>query len=151
MATGNASTVAQYLAALPRDRRQEIGKVRNMILKHLPKGYVEKIQDGMIGYQVPLSVYPAGYHAKKSEPLPFLALASYRRYMNLHMKFLYMDDALLKNFKDAYEASGKTLDMEQSCIRADNADDLALDVISETIAHMPVDAFIKMYEETLQD
>src|SRR5258707_3534246 len=84
-----ATTVEQYLAGLPDDRRSAIEAVRNVILKNLDTDYEEGMQYGMIGYYVPHSVYPAGYHCDPRQPLPFAALASQKNYMSLYLMSLY--------------------------------------------------------------
>lgn len=134
-----------YLAALPEDRRGALMAVRAMILKNLPAGYEEGIQYGMIGYFVPHRLYPSGYHCNPKEPLPFLALASQKNHMSLHMMFVYTgqsEDA----FRAAWGATGKKLDMGKSCVRFKKVDDLALDVIAEWIRNATVDKFVATYE-----
>ncbi len=142
-----AKTVSQYLAELPADRRMAIEQVRKMILNNLPKGYEELMQYGMIGYAVPLSLYPPGYHCKKDEPLPFISLASQKNNMAIYMFCLYADEQNAVRFRKEYEASGKKLDMGKSCIRFKKPEDLALDVIGKAIARMPVKKHIETYEK----
>lgn len=142
-----AKTVSQYLAELPVDRRKAIEQVRKVILENLPKGYEEIMQYGMIGYAVPLSLYPPGYHCKKDEPLPFLSLASQKNFMAVYLFCLYMNKTDQARFQKEYKASGKKLDMGKSCIRFKKPEDLALDVIGKTIARMPVKKHIEIYEK----
>ena len=144
-----AKTVSAYLAELPADRRKAIDQVRKMVLKSLPKGYVEIMQYGMIGYAVPLSIYPAGYHCKKDEPLPFIGLASQKNNMALYMFCMYLDKADQEKFRKEYAATGKKLDMGKSCIRFKTPEDLALDVIGNAIARSPVKKHIAIYEKLL--
>jgi hypothetical protein len=68
VANMTASTVAQYLAALPPDRRVALSALRRVINENLPDGYEEGIQFGMIGWYVPLSMYPAGYGENSKVP-----------------------------------------------------------------------------------
>ena len=142
-----AKTVTQYLAELPADRRKAIAQVRAMIRKHLPKGYEEMMQYGMIGYAVPLKLYPPGYHCAKDTPLPFLSLASQKNNMALYMFCLYVDEKDRAQFEKEYKASGKKLDMGKSCIRFKKPEDLALDVIGKFIARVPVKKHIEVYEK----
>jgi hypothetical protein len=142
-----AKTVSEYLAGLPPDRRKAIEQVRAVIRKHLPKGYEEIMQYGMIGYAVPLSIYPPGYHCKKDEPLPFILLASQKNHMALYMFCLYMNKKDQAWFEKEYKASGKKLDMGKSCLRFKKPEDLALDVIGKAIARMPVKKHIEIYEK----
>src|SRR5436190_903973 len=127
-----ATSVEQYLKELPPDRREAISRVREVILKNLPRGYVEMMQYGMIGYAVPLSFYPAGYHTKDNTPLPFASLASQKGYMAIYLMCIYGHSELGQWFAREYKATGKKLDMGKSCIRFKNLEDLALDVIGKT-------------------
>lgn len=145
-----AKTVQEYLASLPKERRADMQAVRSVILKNLPKGYVENYGYGMIGYAVPLKLYPAGYHAKKGEPLPYAALASQKHFMALYSMAVYGDKKLLEWFQKAYKASGKKLDMGKSCIRFKKLDDVPLDVIGELIAKISVKDYIAFYERAIK-
>ncbi|MBN1411609.1 MAG: DUF1801 domain-containing protein [Spirochaetales bacterium] len=142
----NAKTVREYLNSLPGDRREIIEKVRKIILKNLPEGYEETMQYGMIGYVVPISRYPQGYLGDKSTPLPYASLASQKNYLSLYLMGVYGDADSEKWLKQAYKKSGKKLDMGKSCIRFKRLDDLALDVIAEALARIPVDSYIRKYE-----
>ena len=141
-----ASTVAEYLAALPADRRAALSAVRKEINDNLPKGYEEGIQFGMIGWYVPLSVYPAGYGENRKVPLPFISLASQKSGMVLHCIALYMNPSLSTWFISEYKKTGKKLDMGKGCVRFNKLDDLALDVVGRTIARVPVKEHIANYQ-----
>ncbi|MCW5965852.1 MAG: DUF1801 domain-containing protein [Bryobacterales bacterium] len=143
--TSKATTVEEYLAALPEDRRTALMAVRAEILKNLPDGYEEGIQYGMIGYFVPHRLYPAGYHCNPKEPLPYMALASQKNYMSLYMMCVYEGQSE-EAFRAAWAATGKKLDMGKSCVRFRKVDDLALDVIGEWIRNVPVKNFVTSYE-----
>lgn len=148
--TSKASTVEQYLAGLPPDRRAALQTVRDVILKNLGAGYEEGMQYGMIGYYVPHSLYPAGYHCDPKQPLCFAGLASQKNYMTLHLMSLYGSAEQEAWFRRAWAQAGKKLDMGKSCIRFKRAEDLALDVIGESIRRVPVDAYIRACEAALQ-
>lgn len=143
------TSVDAYLAALPEDRRSALSAVRKVILKNLPKGYEEGIQYKMIGYFVPHTRYPAGYHANPKEPLPFVHLASQKGYMALYLMCVYADPDLNAWFVDAYATSGKKLDMGKACVRFKHLEDLPLDVVGQAIAKVPVAKYIARYEATL--
>jgi hypothetical protein len=145
-----AKTVAQYLAELPADRREAIDAVRKVILNNLPAGFEEAIQYGMIGYVVPHTLFPAGYHCDPSQPLCFAALASQKNYMAVYLMTVYGNKKTEEWFKKAYKATGKKLDMGKSCVRFKKLDDLPLDVIGQAIARVPVKSYIKAYEESRQ-
>ncbi len=140
-------TVQEYLDALPPERKAAIQAVREVILKNLPKGFEEIMQYGMIGYAVPHSVYPPGYHCDPKQPLPFMALASQKNHMALYMMNIYMDKETESWFIKAYKASGKKLDRGKSCIRFKKLDDLALDVIGQAVGRKSVKEYIALYEK----
>jgi hypothetical protein len=146
-----AATVAQYLAELPADRRREVELVRAVIKQHLGPGYEEGMQYGMIGYYVPHSIYPAGYHCDPQQPLPFACLASQKNYLSLYCMSVYGDKGALTWFQKEWKKTGKKLDMGKSCIRFRRAEDLALHVIGEAIRRMPVERWIKFYESSIRD
>lgn len=145
-----AATVEQYLAELPPDRRQAIEAVRQVILKNLDKDYAEGMSYGMIGYCVPHSVYPAGYHCNPKQPLPFAALASQKNYMSLYLMPVYGEGTDDESwFRREWAKTGKKLDMGKCCIRFKRVEDLALDVIGEAIRRVPTRRWIEFYERTL--
>lgn len=143
-----ATTVEQYLAELPEDRRAEIEAVRKVILKNLDKDYEEGMSYGMIGYFVPHRVYPAGYHCDPKQPLPYAGLASQKNHMSLYMMCTYSDADHLAWFQAAWAKTGKKLDMGKSCIRFKKAEHLALDVIGEAIKKTPAKKYIDHIEKT---
>lgn len=146
----NAKTVQEYLDSLPEDRRAAIQAVRKVILKSLPTGYEELMQYGMISYAVPLSLYPAGYHCRKNEPLMYAALASQKNHMAVYLCNVYGDKETEQWFRKEYNASGKKLDMGKSCVRFRRVENLALDVIGKAIARTPVKNYIQRCEEILK-
>jgi hypothetical protein len=147
--TSQAKTVEEYLQALPGDRRSAIGAVREVILANLPKGYEERMNYGMIGYVVPHSLYPAGYHCDPNQPLPFACLGSQKNHMAIHLMNVYGDPATEKWFREAWQASGKKLDMGKACVRFKKLEDVPLDVIGQVIARTPVKNYIARIEKGL--
>jgi len=147
--TSNVRTVSEFLDALPDDRRAAISAVRNVILKNLPKGYEEGMQYGMIGYYVPHSLFPAGYHCNPKEPLTYANLGSQKNHMALYLCTVYGDEETASWFREAWAATGKKLDMGKACVRFKKLDDLPLDVIGECIARVPVDKYVARYESLL--
>ncbi|MDB5344663.1 MAG: hypothetical protein JWP89_3040 [Schlesneria sp.] len=144
-----ATTVDLYLAELPADRRTSIQAVRQVILSNLDPGYEEGMQYGMIGYYIPHSRYPSGYHCDPKQPLPFVCLASQKNHLSLYMMSVYGDSDLAKWFQAAWKKTGKKLDMGKSCIRFKRPEDLALDVIGEAIHRQPVAKHIEFYEKAI--
>jgi len=145
-----ATTVKQYLAELPEDRRTAIAAVRKVIRANLNDGFEEGMQYGMIGYYVPHRIYPAGYHCDPAQPLPFTCLASQKNYMSLYMMTVYDDAPLAEWFQSAWAATGKKLDRGKSCIRFRKLDDLPLEVIGEAIRRMTVEDFVAFYERSTE-
>ena len=135
----------EYVASLPADRKQAISAVRALIKKHLPKGYVESTQYGMISYVVPLATYPEGYLGKKDVPLPYICLASQKQHMAVYLMCVYGDAELSRWFTFAWKKTGKKLDMGKSCLRFKSVDDLALDVLGEAIGRISVEDYIALY------
>ena len=144
-----ATTVPAYLAGLPPDRREAIDAVRRVLLAHLDPVYVEGMQYGMIGYAVPHSVFPAGYHCDPRQPLPFAALGSQKNYMVIHLMCVYGDEERQRWFREAWAKTGKKLDMGKACIRFKRLEDLALDVLGEVIRRAPAKGYIQRYLELL--
>jgi hypothetical protein len=145
-----AQTVTDYLAELPDDRRAAIEAVRKVIRKNLPKGYEEGMQYGMIGYYVPHTLYPPGYHCDPKQPLPFAGLASQKNHMAVYLTCVYGDEKAEASFRKAWAKTGKKLDMGKSCIRFKKVDDLALDVLGDAIARVPPADYIKRYERAMK-
>jgi uncharacterized protein YdhG (YjbR/CyaY superfamily) len=141
-----ASTVSEFLAALPADRREALNEVRKGINRALPKGYEEGIQFGMMSWFVPLSTYPAGYGGNKKVALPLISVASQKGYMALHLICFYGQPELREWFTAQYAKSGKKLDMGQGCLRFKMLDGLALDVVEKTIAKLPVEKYVAGYQ-----
>jgi uncharacterized protein YdhG (YjbR/CyaY superfamily) len=148
--TSKAATVEEYLADLPEDRREALSAVREVILANLPEGYEETMQYGMIGYVVPHSLFPAGYHCDPRQALSYAALASQKNYMSLYLMSVYGHTPTAEWFRTAFAAAGKKLDMGKSCVRFKKLDDLPLDVVGQAIARVPAKAYIERYEETLR-
>lgn len=141
---GMVTTVDEYLAELPADRRAALEAVRNVILANLGPGFREGMQYGMIGYFVPHEVYPPGYHCDPKQPLPFAALASQKNYMSLYL--MCGDSKVNDELVKAWAKTGKKLDMGKSCIRFKGVEDLALEVIAKTIGSVSVKNLIAMYD-----
>jgi len=142
-----AATPAEYLAALPPDRRAAIETVRGVILANLDPDYEEGMQWGSISYYVPLRLYPTGYKPDPKQGLPFAAIASQKNYMSVYL--MGLDAELVRWFRTAWAKSGKKLDMGKSCIRFTKVDDLALDVLGEAIRRVPAKRFIEIYEAAM--
>jgi uncharacterized protein YdhG (YjbR/CyaY superfamily) len=149
--TSQAATVTDYLAELPEERRAVIEAVRDVIRKNIDPKAEEIMQYGMIGYAIPHSLYPYGYHCDPKQPLPYVHLAAQKNFYAIYIFCLYANSDLSAWFANAYAQAGKKLDMGKGCVRFKKLDDLPLDVIAETLRRIPVDAFIQNYEAALPD
>ena len=138
----DAVTVEEYLASLPEGRREAISAVRSVILDHLPAGYEEEMRWGMVSYEVPLAIQPDTYNGK---PLMYAALASQKRHMAVYLSGVYADPAAREDFEQAYQATGKRMDMGKSCVRFPCLDELPLEVIGEAVARYSVNEFVDLY------
>jgi hypothetical protein len=147
----SAKTVGEYLRSLPDDRRKAISAVREVILANLPKGYEECMSYGMIGYVVPHSIYPAGYHCDPKLPQPFAGLASQKNHMALYVMTIYGDKATEQWFRKAWQAAGKKLDMGKCCVRFKKLEAVSLEVIGQLIARVPVKTYIARIEKVLSE
>jgi hypothetical protein len=144
MVQSKAKTVEEYLENLPEDRRAEIAKVRDVVLKNLPVGYVEGMGWGMITYGIPLEVFPDTYN---KQPLGVAALAAQKNYCAIYLMCVYGAKEINDWFNREWKKSGKKLDMGKSCVRFRKADDLALDVIGKAIAMVPPEKLIAAHEK----
>ena len=149
--TSQAPIVAQYIIELAADRQDWINKIREKILDNLPTGFEEVMNYGMIGYVVPHSLYPAGYHCDPKLPLPFMALASQKNSVNFYHMGIYANTELMEWFVKEYAkvAKGK-LDMGKSCMRFKKPEQTPLDLIGQLVAKMKVTDWIKLYESSLK-
>ena len=139
----DATTVEDYLAELPGDRRETIEAVREVILQHLPEGFTEGMQYGMIGYYLPLERYS---DTSNGQPLAIAALANRKRYVSLYLMGIYANDDDAWWFREQWTLSGKRLDMGKSCVRFRKLDDVPLDVVGAAIGRTSAADFIADYE-----
>lgn len=145
-----AATVKDYLDELPEDRKKAMSQLRTAINKNLPKGFVE-VMNGMIGYVVPHSMYPDGYHCDPSQPLPFLGLASQKNFIAVYHMGLYASPELLQWFQKEFPKHSKTkLDMGKSCIRFKKPDQIPFAFIGTLASKMTPEEWIRVYEKEMK-
>jgi len=141
----------EYTDSLPADRKTAISKLRKVIKANLSKGFKEEMNYGMIGYVVPHSIYPSGYHCDPKLPLPFLAIASQKHFIAVYHMGIYADPVLMKWFVGEYPKYVKTkLDMGKSCIRFKKLDGIPYELIGELVSKMTVQQWIDIYECNLK-
>ncbi|MEE2888518.1 MAG: DUF1801 domain-containing protein [Planctomycetota bacterium] len=143
------SSVKEYLAQLPEDRREAIEALRKVIRKNIDKKFEEGIQYGMPSYYLPHSVYPNGYHCDPKQPLPFASLSSRKGHIGLHLFCVYTDAELQDWFSSEWKKSGKKLDMGKSCVRVKTLDDVPLDVVGKLFKRVKAKDFVASYEASL--
>jgi hypothetical protein len=146
-----AATPEQYIDDLPEDRKEVIKRLRKLILDNLPKGFEECMNYGMLGYVVPHSVYPDGYHCAPETPLPFINLASQKNHIGFYHMGIYSDPKLLEWFRSEFpkHVPGK-LDMGKSCMRFKNPEKIPFDLIGELAAKISVKEWIERYESVIK-
>lgn len=146
-----AITPQEYLDELPDDRKVPVQKLRQQILDNLPKGCEEAISYGMLGYVIPHSVYPDGYHCNPKLPLPFMNLASQKNFVAVYSMVLYAKPDLMEWFVSEYAKRCKyKLDMGKSCIRFKRMNDIPFDLIGELTSKVSVQEWIEIYESALK-
>lgn len=144
-------TVDEILTNLPSDRVEPFNKLHDVIVKNLPKGFEAAISYGGLGYVVPHTLYPAGYHCKPIEPLPFAGIASQKNSINFYHMGIYSDPKLLNWFVSEYPKHSKQkLDMGKSCVRFKKLDEIPYTLIGELMKKMSVKDWIDFYEMTLK-
>ena len=149
--TSKATTPEQYIQELPEDRVEAITKLRKVINENLPNGFKEQMTYGMIGYVVPHSIYPAGYHCTPELPLPFMSFASQKNSVNFYHMGIYAKPELLEWFTSEYPKYCKAkLDMGKSCVRFKKMDQIPFELIGELVQKMSVEDWVTKYESTLK-
>lgn len=144
-------TPKEYLDSLPEDRNEAVTELRKVILKNLPKGFEECMSYGMVGYVVPHSKYPNGYHCDPKLPLPFMAIASQKNFVALYHMGIYADQKLLQWFTDEFPKHSKAkLDMGKSCVRFKKLDQIPYKLIGELVSKISAEKWIETYENNLK-
>ena len=146
-----ALTPEQYIKELPADRKEPVSKLRETVLKNLPKGFKELMGYGMLGYVVPHELYPAGYHCDPKQALPFMGIASQKHFVALYHMGIYASPELLKWFTTEYtKQSPFKLDMGKSCIRFKKTEHIPYKLLGELVKKVTVKDWINLYEKNLK-
>lgn len=142
-----ANSPEDYIKQLPEERQPVIQKLRETIKANLPKEFDEVMSYGMIGYVVPHSIYPAGYHCTPELPLPFLNIASQKNFVAVYHMGMYAKKELLDWFTVEFpKHSNRKIDMGKSCIRFKNMNDIPYKLLGELASKMNIDEWIDVYE-----
>jgi len=146
-----AESPEDYIKQLPEERQEAITKLRNTVLKNLPKGFEEQMSYGMLGFVVPHSIYPNGYHCDTKLPLPFINIASQKNFVALYHSGIYAKKELFDWFVGEYPKHVKTkLDMGKSCIRLKKMETIPYELIAELCTKMTVEEWVEIYENTIR-
>jgi uncharacterized protein YdhG (YjbR/CyaY superfamily) len=149
--TSKANSPEEYINEVPEERKEAVIKLRNTILKNLPKDFKEAMSYGMIGYVVPHNIYPAGYHCDPKLPLPFMSFASQKNSINFYHMGIYANKDLYDWFVSEYpKYSKKKLDMGKSCMRFKKPEDIPYDLIGELVSKMELQDWISTYENAFK-
>ncbi len=145
-----AQTVENYMNDLPEERKAPMQRLRELFKANLPEGFVEQMSYGMIGYVVPHSIYPKGYHCSPELPLPFINVASQKNFIAVYHMGIYSDENLLNWFIEEYPKHSKAkLDMGKSCIRFKKMDQIPYELLGELLTKMTVNQWIECYDSIL--
>ena len=149
--TSDTKTPEAYISALPQERKDAVSKLRKVILKNLPNGFAETMGYGMLGYVVPHSIYPDGYHCDPKTPLPFMSVASQKNFIAVYHMGVYAHKELYDWFVNEYpKYSNRKLDMGKSCIRFKKIDEIPYKLIGELASKMTTEKWIKIYETAIK-
>lgn len=146
-----ATTVTEYLNEIPEDRKAGFHKLRDAILNNIPEGFKECMGYGMMGYSVPHTLYPSGYHCDPKLPLPFAGIASQKNFIAFYHMGIYADPELLEWFTSEFpKYSKKKLDMGKSCMRFKKPEDIPFELIGELMQKITVQDWIATYESVFK-
>ncbi|MEP7230375.1 MAG: DUF1801 domain-containing protein [Ginsengibacter sp.] len=146
-----AITVKEYISNLPNEKQEAIKKLRKSILENLPKGFVETISYGMIGYVIPHSIYPKGYHCNPKLPLPFMNIAAQKNFIAVYHIGIYANKKLFDWYVSEYEKYSKAKpDMGKGCIRFKKPEQIPYELIGKLTAKISAEDYIKVYEANMK-
>ena len=147
-----SKTILEYISQLTEDRKEPISKLRNIINQNIDRGFSEEINYGMIGWVVPHSLYPEGYHCDPKLPLPFMSIASQKHFIAVYHMGVYASPKLLEWFISEYPNHCSTkLDMGKSCIRFKNIENIPYILIGELVTKISANDWIMLYESNMKD
>ena len=91
-------TVKQWLASVPAERKDAINAVRDAVNEHLPPGYEETVDWGMLAWVVPLATLPNTHNGR---PLMLAALGAHKKLMTVYLMNVYDDPEFRREFQAA--------------------------------------------------
>jgi len=144
------TTVADYLASLNPEKRTVIEEARAFVHAHIPKGYAEFMNWGVINWGIPLEEFSNTYNG---QPLCYVALGAHKSYNSLYLMGAYdgsngkyttpFSEKLLV---DAFRKAGKKLDMGKCCLHFKELDDLELTSVATVIAMSTPKEYLAYYK-----
>ena len=144
-----ANNPNEYISTVPEERKPYFEKLRQTILTNLPTGFEEQMSYGMIGYVVPKSIYPKGYHCDTNLPLPFISIASQKNFIALYHMGMYANETILNWFVEEYPNHCKRkLDMGKSCLRFKKPEEIPFELIGKLVQKITVKEWIELYESS---
>ena len=147
----NVSSIEEYFKEIPEERVDGLKKLYETIKTNLPNGFEEFVSYGHVGFVVPFTKYPKGYHCDTSQPLPFIGIASQKNHIAIYHMGVYMQPDLLHWFETEFpKYSKKKLNMGKSCIRFTKVEDIPFDLIAELSTKQTVEEYINLYESLLK-
>src|SRR5690606_41320025 len=150
--TSDAKTPDAYIDSLPEDKKRAIKQLRQTIIANLPSGFVEEMSYGMIGYVVPHSIYPAGYHCEPKLPLPFINIASQKNFIAFYHMGIYAEKPLHDWFITEFPKHSKLkLDMGKSCIRFKNPEQIPYELLGQLVKKITPEKWIELYESNIKN
>lgn len=136
---------------MPEERKEAFNKLHQVIVANLPEGFAPGISYGGLGYVVPHTVYPSGYHCKPIEPLPFAGIASQKNSINFYHMGMYAQPELYDWFVNEFpKYSSRKLDIGKSCVRFKKVDDIPFELIGALMQKMSLTDWITLYESNLK-
>jgi hypothetical protein len=146
-----ANSPDEYVEKVPEERRASFERLRETVLDHLPEGFEEVMSYGMIGYVVPHSLYPDGYHCTPALPLPFMNIANQKNFIAFYHMGIYAEPELLEWFLSEYKALNlRKLDMGKSCMRFKKWEEIPFELIGQLVAKRSPQDWIAVYESQLK-
>lgn len=140
-------TVQDYINQIPENQLEVFNTIRETILQNLPDGFQECISYGMIGYVIPHSIYPNGYHCNPKLPLPFASIASQKNNITIHHMGLYADSEIANWFVQEFpKFSSQKPDMGKGCIRFKKWNEIPYELIGLLFTKISVQDWISLYE-----
>ena len=146
-----ATSPEDYISQVPEERQDTLKKLRKVIKDNLPKGFEEGIQYKMIGYYVPHSVYPDGYHCDPKLPLPCASIANQKNFIAFYHMAISANKELNDWFVAEYPKHSKfNSDMGQSCVRLTTVVDIPYELIDQVMQKLTYENWVNLYDKNIK-